>query len=69
MTALNLTLAVNDPDVSVQFYRDILNLRVELSDQSDFFIVSFHNIKVLFQRLAQLEQQHPAFCNILVVPL
>lgn len=61
MTALNLTLAVNDPDVSVQFYRDILNLRVELSDQSDFFIVSFHNIKVLFQRLAQLEQQHPAF--------
>ncbi len=69
MTALNLTLAVNDPDVSVQFYRDILNLRVELSDQSDFLSSLFTTSRFSFSDWLSWNSNIRLFCNILVVPL
>lgn len=58
---LNLTLAVNDLDLSRQFYQDLLGLNIAPFLEDGFFIGSFLNIKVVFQALARLEQRHPAF--------
>lgn len=58
---LNLTLAVNDIDLARSFYEDLLGLQTEEADRTGVLIVTFANIKVVFQPLAQMEQQHPAF--------
>jgi catechol 2,3-dioxygenase-like lactoylglutathione lyase family enzyme len=57
---MNLTLGAEDLTKTRIFYRDILGLHVENADNDGFFIVRFENLKVVFQSLGQMEQQHPA---------
>lgn len=60
---LNLTLGASDLAKTKQFYRDVLCLSPQFfsGDSSDaYLIVSFKNIKVVFQPLPVLESRHPA---------
>lgn len=57
---LNLTLAVKNLDVSHYFYRDILGLSLKHTQGHEYFIINFTNIKIVFQLVARMEQQHPA---------
>lgn len=61
MMEINLTLAVADLEKSRLFYQDILGLKTEGRDDDTYFIACFANIKVVFQPVAILERQHPAF--------
>jgi len=71
---LNLTLAVVDLDKTEKFYRDILLLAPEFFHNSpaenSYLVLFVGKIKVVFQRLQEMEAQHPVLLqNLTRVPL
>ncbi|MDX2493542.1 MAG: hypothetical protein QNK27_01085 [Desulfuromusa sp.] len=61
---LNLTLAVADLKKTEQFYREVLLLSPQLIRNSKakqgYIILSFEQMKIVFQPLREMEAQHPA---------
>lgn len=66
---LNLTLAVADLKKTEQFYREVLLLSPELIRASNakqgYIILSFEQMKIIFQLLGDMEAQHPALLQSL----
>ncbi len=61
---LNITLAVEDLDVTAQFYRDILSLRLDGVNDSHgvprYLLMTLDNLKIVFQQSREMEASHPA---------
>ncbi len=71
---LNLTLAAVDLEKTEKFYRDILLLAPEFPQnypaENNYLVLFVGKIKVIFQRLQEMEAQHPALLqNLTRVPL
>ncbi|MDX2481998.1 MAG: hypothetical protein QNK24_16875 [Desulfuromusa sp.] len=72
--SLNLTLAALDLEKTEKFYREVLLLSPQFIKNShaenSYLIFSAGNMKVVFQRLPEMEAQHPALLQSLArVPL
>ncbi len=61
---LNITLAVDDLRNTAEFYREILHLESEIINDSHgnerYLLLALGNIKVVFQRCADMEALHPS---------
>ena len=71
---LNLTLAAVDLDKTEKFYREVLLLAPEFfcnsSAENSYLVLFVGKIKVVFQRLQEMEAQHPVLLqNLTRVPL
>ncbi|MCW8858222.1 MAG: VOC family protein [Deltaproteobacteria bacterium] len=71
---MNLTLGVKDLEQSKLFYRNVLGLSPSFfsmnTAEDAYFILYFTNIKVVFQQLDTMENQHPALLqNLTRAPL
>ena len=71
---LNLTLAAVDLEKTEKFYREVLLLAPEFfrnsSTENSYLVLFVGKIKVVFQRLQEMEAQHPVLMqNLTRVPL
>jgi catechol 2,3-dioxygenase-like lactoylglutathione lyase family enzyme len=74
LMSLSLTLATVDLAETEKFYREVLLLSPQFIDNShaekSYLILFVGKMKVVFQRLAEIEAQHPALLqNLTRVPL